>query len=159
MMLADGFRIEVAARPALIAQILADLHAICFAGSPQETWSVQAISTLLNTPLTIGLIALGPADKIAGFIIGRAVADEGEVLTLCVSPAVRRRGIATALIGALEEQLAPGRGILLEVATTNQAARELYEFLGFHEIGRRPAYYKRGGQAVDALVLSSDKGR
>ena len=101
----------------------------------------------------------GQGVVLAGFIIGRAEADEGEVLTLCVLPAARRRGIATALIGALEQPLAPGRGILLEVATTNQAARELYEFLGFHEIGRRPAYYQRGGQVVDALVLSSDRGR
>ena len=156
---ADGFRIEVAATPTVIAHILADLHAVCFARSPQKPWSANAISTLLNTPRTIGLVAVDPADEIAGFIIGRALVDEGEVLTMCVSPEARRRGIATALIDRLEEILAPDRGILLEVAITNQAARELYQALGFHEIGRRPGYYRRRGQAVDALVLSSDQGR
>ena len=101
-------------------------------------------------------MALGPEDEVTGFIIGRAIADEGEVLTLCVLPAARRYGIATALLGKLRELLAPRRRILLEVAITNRAARDLYESLGFNEAGRRPAYYRRGGKTVDALILASD---
>jgi len=104
----------------------------------------------------MGLVALGPGDEAIGFIIGRAIADEGEVITLCVSPSARRQGIATALIDALKELLAPRRRILLEVAITNRVARDLYESLGFQEVGRRPAYYRRDGKTVDALVLASD---
>ncbi len=48
---------------------------------------------------------------------------------------------------------------MLEVAITNQGARQLYERLGFCEVGRRPAYYRRDGKAVDALILARDLGR
>ena len=97
------------------------------------------------------------ADSIKSVVI--TIADEGEVLTLCVSPRARRLGVATALFGELKELLAPRRRILLEVAITNQAALGLYESLGFKEVGRRPAYYRRDGKTVDALVLASDNGQ
>jgi ribosomal-protein-alanine N-acetyltransferase len=150
------FRIAAAPSAPSLAGVFADLHSACFAQSPQEIWSASTISTLLGTPGTMGLIALGPGDQAIGFIIGRAIADESEVVTLCVSPSARRQGIATALIGELKELLAPGRRILLEVAMTNREARALYESLGFHEVGRRPAYYHRDGKTVDALVLARD---
>lgn len=105
------------------------------------------------------MIAVGTDGGAIGFIMGRATADESEVLTLCVSAAARRRGVATALIGSIRELLAPRRRIVLEVAITNRAARDLYESLGFQEVGRRPAYYRSGGKAVDALVLASDELR
>ncbi len=152
------FRVEVVTNPTAVAGVLAELHVACFAGSPQETWSDGAISTLLGTPGTIGLIALGSKEDAIGFIIGRAVADEGEVLTLCVSPASRRHGVATALVSQLKEFLLPHHQIFLEVAITNRAARDLYQSLGFQEVARRTAYYRRGGKIVDALVMASGQG-
>jgi ribosomal-protein-alanine N-acetyltransferase len=151
-----SFRIEAAPSSSAFAKVFAELHDVCFAQSPQETWSPSTISTLLNTPGTVGLMALGAGDEAVGFVIGRVIADEGEVITLCVSPSARRQGIATALINELKELLAPRRRILLEVAVTNRDARALYENLGFQEVGRRPAYYHRDGKTVDALVLASD---
>jgi len=153
------FRIEAVANNAAIAGALADLHATSFVCSPQEPWSASAFSTVLNTPGTICLLALTPEEEVIGFIIGRTIADDGEVLTLCVAPTARRHGVATALIGKLKETLAPCRRILLEVAITNRGARDLYEGLGFREVGRRPAYYRRGGNAIDALILASDEDR
>ena len=158
MTAAVPFRIEAVPNTRAFAGVFADLHDTCFAQSPQETWSSGTISTLLDTPETMGLIALGPGDEAVGFAIGRAIADEGEVVTLCVSPSARRQGIATALIDRLKELLAPRRRILLEVAITNREARDLYESLGFQEVGRRPAYYHRDGKTVDALILASDNG-
>lgn len=154
-MCASSFEIEAITPSVSVARILADLHATCFADSPQEPWSSNAIATLLKAPGTIGLVAVGYDGAAAGFAIARKIADEGEVLTLCVSPLARRQGLATALLGAVSEALMPCRRVLLEVATTNQAARTLYERLGFYEVGHRPAYYRRGGKAVDALVLSN----
>ncbi|MCZ6845947.1 MAG: GNAT family N-acetyltransferase [Alphaproteobacteria bacterium] len=151
------YRVEVVTNPTAVAGVLAKLHVSCFAGSPQDTWSDCAISTLLNTPGTIGLIALGSKEEAIGFIIGRAVADEGEVLTLCVSPASRRHGVATALVGQLREYLFSHHQIFLEVAITNWAARDLYQSLGFQEVGRQTAYYRRGGKSVDALVMASGR--
>lgn len=159
MTAAISFRIETVTISAPLAEAFADLHAACFAQLPQETWSANTISTLLKSPGTMGLIALDPDDQAIGFIVGRAIADEGEIITLCVTPAARRKGVATALIGGLKEMLAPRRRLLLEVAITNRPARQLYEHLGFGEVGRRPAYYRRDGKTVDALVLASDAQR
>jgi len=152
----DPYRIEVVPNSSAFAGVFAGLHVTCFSQSPQETWSANAISALLGTPGTMSLIALGPRDEAIGFIIGRVVADGGEVITLCVSPSARRRGIATALIDALKEIMEPRQRIFLEVAITNWKARALYENLGFCEVGRRSAYYHRDGKTVDALVLASD---
>ncbi len=153
------YRVEAVANTPPIATALADLHAVCFAALPQDVWSASAISTLLGTPGTVGLVALDANGEAVGFAIGRAIADEGEVLTLCVSPAARRRGVGTALMGELRERLAPRNRILLEVATTNQPARRLYESLGYRQVGHRSAYYRHAGKTVDALVLASSEAR
>ena len=48
------------------------------------------------------------------------------------------------------------RRVFLEVAADNMPARALYVGLGFDIVGRRPRYYRRpGGEAVDALIVSS----
>lgn len=153
------FQVEAVTNSPTVAGALAELHATCFAQSPQESWSGNTISTLLDTPGTVGAVALDPSGTAIGFIIGRAIADEGEVLTLCVTPPVRRHGVATALMGKLQELLSPRQRILLEVAVNNRPARDLYQNLGFCEVGRRPAYYRRGGTIVDALILASDQDR
>ena len=150
------FQIEVVTNTSAVAGAFAELHAICFALLPQAPWSSRALSTLLNSPGTVGVVALSSDGEAIGFVIGRAIGDEGEVLPLCVSPDHRRQGIASELMANLRELLAPRQRILLEVAVSNQAACDLYESLGFREVGRRPAYYRRAGSAVDALVLSSD---
>jgi ribosomal-protein-alanine N-acetyltransferase len=80
------------------------------------------------------------------------VAEEAEVLTLAVIPAMRRRGVAAALLRrAMAEAAARGAGALfLEVSTRNAAAQALYRRFGFIEVGRRRRYYPDGS---DALVL------
>lgn len=148
------FRIEVVRDRVAASATLADLHAACFGGSVQEVWSAGAIAALLAMPGAMCLVALGPADDGLGFLIARAVADESEILTLCVAPAARRQGVATALIGELRQLLPPRQRLLLEVAVTNHAAAQLYKSLGFQEVGKRPNYYRRAGQAVDALILA-----
>ncbi len=128
------------------APFLAALHAQCFA----EVWSEDSIAALLATP---GTFAVGTQ---AGFILMRVAGDESEVLTLCVTPAARRRGMASALVlEAAKHALKLGaERVFLEVNATNLPAIALYKRLGFAEVGRRKAYYTRAdGQRDDALVL------
>jgi ribosomal-protein-alanine N-acetyltransferase len=130
---------------------LADIHALAFA----RPWSEAALAELLATPGTLALLADGEGD-VGGFVLLRVVAGEGEVLTLAVSPARRRRGLGRALVdAALDAGAAEGAAaVWLEVAEDNHAARGLYEAAGFAEAGRRKAYYPRAGApAVDAVVL------
>ena len=71
------------------------------------------------------------------------VLDEGYISNVAVSPAFRRRGIASALIRALLDR-ARERNlsfVTLEVRESNAAAIALYEGFGFRPVGRRKNYY------------------
>ena len=60
------------------------------------------------------------------------------------------------LRAALARAAAAGSArVFLEVAEDNAAARALYLRHGFAQVGRRPAYYRRGQtRAAAALVLA-----
>ncbi|MBV0913972.1 GNAT family N-acetyltransferase [Anianabacter salinae] len=128
---------------------LAELHAQCFDTPPP--WSAESFADLLSDPHVFLLKDRGAA------LVGRAAAGEAELLTLAVPPEARRHGIASALLDNFQAE-ATRRGAVtafLEVSAENAAARALYAAAGWHEVGRRPRYYRTpGGLSVDALVLS-----
>lgn len=127
---------------------LAALHAECFRNP--RPWSASELADLVDSQGTQLLTEPG------GFLVGRAVAGEAEVLTLAVAPARRRHGIAGRLLRAfLTSALGEGaETVFLEVAADNAAALALYRKHGFAEAGRRRGYYRdQPGAAVDALVL------
>ena len=81
------------------------------------------------------------ADQVAGFIVARCLtAGESEILNMAVDPALRRRGIARALVA--EIQLRYSGDIYLEVRESNHAARALYQAVGFQVVTIRPEYYQ-----------------
>ncbi len=130
---------------------LALLHAACF----DDAWQADLIGRVLGSPGGFGILARLRQETV-GLILCRSAAGEGEVLTLCVAAASRRRGIGRALLrGAVETALRRGlTSLFLEVAENNAAARALYAHLGFEPVGRRSGYYRNGlGIAVDALTL------
>jgi ribosomal-protein-alanine N-acetyltransferase len=88
--------------------------------------------------------------KVTGFLIGRHVVDEAEVLNLAVAPQARRRGEGGALLkAATDEFLARGakRGYL-EVRESNTAAIAFYVKNGFSQVGRRSGYYRDPDEAA-----------
>ncbi|PKP68690.1 MAG: ribosomal-protein-alanine acetyltransferase [Alphaproteobacteria bacterium HGW-Alphaproteobacteria-4] len=128
---------------------LAMLHAACFT-SPRP-WSAAEFAGLMALP---GVFLLGDS---RGFVLGRAVAGEAELLTLAVTPALRRQGLGRALLAGFEAaaQAAGAEAAFLEVAAANAPARALYAGAGWREAGRRRGYYRLpGGSADDALVLT-----
>jgi ribosomal-protein-alanine N-acetyltransferase len=139
-----------AALRALVAEDLAGLaalHARCF---PEAPWTRNALALLLAQPGTTALLAERDG-HLLGFVLLRQAADEAEILSLGVDPAVRRRGLARRLLAAGEAWLGAGTArLFLEVAAGNTAALALYRRLGFRPVGRREQYYADGG---DALVL------
>lgn len=142
-------------RPVELADLLplARLHAQCF---PEDSWDEKALSELLGMAGASGhLIEDSARGLLLGFILDLVVAGDAEVLTLAVAPAARRQGIARVLIDDLIERArrAGARGIGLEVASDNEAARRLYERCGFAQTGRRRGYYRRGAASVDALLF------
>ncbi len=132
-------------------EALAALHATCF----DDPWQADLIARVLGSPIGFGVVAR-QGNQVRGFVLCRVAVGEGEVLTLCVAEAVRRRGLGHALLKAAVE-VATGRGLtslFLEVAESNEAARALYGRFGFDQVGRRSAYYRdAAGTTVDALTL------
>lgn len=92
--------------------------------------------------------------RVAGFIVSRRVSEqEGEVLSLIVDPAVRRRGIGARL---LEDALkSPCAAWFLEVRESNWPARNLYRKYGFQEVSTRPKYYQDNGETAVVMRLQS----
>lgn len=126
---------------------IARLHAECFS----DAWSLEFLGRILAQPGTFSAIAMEEA-RPAGFVIARAHAGEAEIISLGVHPGSRRRSLATVLVRAAIAQVfhAGAVEVFLEVGAENSAARRLYGRLGFREVGRRPAYY---GAGADALTL------
>lgn len=83
------------------------------------------------------------------------VLDEAELVALATRPDRRRCGLARQLLeAALEALSAAGtRRVLLEVDAHNEAARRLYERLGFREFNRRRGYYDNGHDALELELV------
>jgi ribosomal-protein-alanine N-acetyltransferase len=146
-------RIELLSPPAAcaLAALLARLHRAAFAADP---WGPEAISEIAVLAGFFGLIAWEDALPV-GFALAFGHGEEFEIIALGVVPERRRAGIGAALLDALcgEVRRRGARGIILEVAADNAAARALYAAHGFVRAGLRRDYYRRAGCAVDAQVL------
>jgi ribosomal-protein-alanine N-acetyltransferase len=105
-------------------------------------------------------ICLGAFDdetkKLVGYLIVSRYVDAWHVMNIAVSPALRRGGVATAMLQRLFELTAGDgrRGYTLEVRVSNQAAISLYERLGFQQRGIRRGYYTDNRE--DALIMWRD---
>lgn len=100
-------------------------------------------------------LAREPASgELKGYIIGRAVGEETEILKLAVAAAFRRRGTAQALLAhAFACLRASGANCcFLELRLSNTAARRLYETNGFTVSGHRKGYY--ANPTEDAVVMT-----
>jgi [ribosomal protein S18]-alanine N-acetyltransferase len=147
--------VEAATAEAVVA--LAALHEASF----DDPWSAAEIESLLRSPGVFALTGAPAGEGAGGFILFRVAADEAEVLTLAVTPAMRRRGLASALLDrATVIALAAGAGAMfLEVAIDNVGAQALYRGRGFEHVGWRPAYFSRPGGAVAAHIMRCDLNR
>jgi ribosomal-protein-alanine N-acetyltransferase len=137
------------------ADALARIHASAFS----HAWSADEIAKLLDGPG--GFALLVEDERELAFILCRVVAGEAEILTLAVDPAIRRRGLARALVGAAAgaARMAGAEALFLEVADDNAPAIGLYSAAGFSRAGLRRGYYDRGGAGTaDALVMRLDLG-
>ncbi|QTP57642.1 GNAT family N-acetyltransferase [Billgrantia antri] len=103
--------------------------------------------------------------EVAGELVGHAVVVrlpfEAELQAMLVVPAMRRRGLAAALLEAVLEQGRQWRSerILLEVRAGNASAIRLYRRAGFSEDGRRRGYYppledRADANREDAILMS-----
>lgn len=136
------------------ADDVANCHSTLFT----EAWNKSTFEGLLSDPTSTSLIARhGHPQETIGFLVGRLVADEAEILTFGVVEPWQRHGVGRRLLEGMARaaKRAEAKKIFLEVAADNLPATVLYSRMGFRETARRNGYYARTGQPpVDALVLS-----
>lgn len=98
-------------------------------------------------PLVVVSTAAGtPVGYLAAFYDEEA----GYVAEIVVEPAHRREGRAKRLLAAAFDRLraAGCSEVRLTVHPDNDAARRLYESLGFEEVGRVADYYEDGSEGI-----------
>lgn len=128
---------------------MAKLHARCF--TTPRPWSTDEFAATLDQP---GCFPLFCDD---GFLLGRVIVDEAELLTLAIAPEHRHAGLGTHLTrGFLDSAHDRGaKQAFLEVGSDNKAAIALYEKLGFARTGTRSGYYRtQAGARIDAFVMA-----
>jgi ribosomal-protein-alanine N-acetyltransferase len=142
---------QVAVRACEPRDLLA-LQAI-LADSPEAAfWSLQAVEDVLRQSWVSAYVSEREG-KVTGFIVGRRVMDEGEILNLAVGLPNRRMGDGHALVGELLKEFERFRvtKVFLEVREFNAGAIRFYSSLGFIQVGRRDGYYREPTEA--ALVF------
>jgi ribosomal-protein-alanine acetyltransferase len=121
--------------------------------SPEAAaWSQESLLQLASADPAACVVELNGV--LVGFLIGRVVSDEFEILNMAISRAHRRSGIGSKLLeSALEFSRTAGSArAYLEVRASNGRAIALYKRHGFIECGRRAEYYR--DPVEDALFLS-----
>lgn len=130
---------------------MADLHRQCFVTPPP--WSAADFRSTLDSAFVFVV------SEPSGFLIGRAVAGEAELITLAVAPEARRNGVGLRLVAGflIEARNRGAESAFLEVAESNSAAQRLYAAKGFEQKGKRRGYYQTPhGIRQDALVMARE---
>ena len=133
-----------------VAQI-AELEKICF----NDPWSENSIASELDNRLSLWLVAMD-GEKVAGYVGSQSVLGETDMMNIAVHPDYRRQGIGERLVVQLVDALkAKGNhSLMLEVRVSNVPARNLYEKLGFQQVGLRKNYYRNPRE--DACILRKE---
>ncbi len=122
-------------------------------GSPEASqWTEWGLKELLGWRGVLALVSEADG-KVVGFIIGRQVAGEAEILNLAVMVAKRRKGEGRALLMAAmgEFRARQVSRVYLEVRESNGSGMAFYEKHGFSKTGRRAGYYRDPDEA--AIVM------
>ena len=94
-----------------------------------------------------------------GFLIGRFIDQDAEILNVIIHPDYRRLGKASKLISTFEKEAKDAGSLrcFLEVAESNSPAKKLYSALGYLKVGQRYNYYKfLNGRKDNAVILSKE---
>ncbi len=135
----------IPATPEMLPEILR-LEETCFSAP----WTRKMLEAeLTGNPFAHFLVAMHQEDtgRAAGVIVGYhcfwIVFEELRLMNLAVRESMRRRGIGQALVTeAIRVGIAQAASrAFLEVRASNDAARSLYQRLGFIRTSTRPKYY------------------
>jgi ribosomal-protein-alanine acetyltransferase len=131
-------------------------HSILKESPEASMWSRESLLESASRGIALVVELDG---SIAGILVGRAAADEFEILNLAVGKAWRRRRAASRLVAdaVARAQSAGATQVHLEVRASNAGAIALYEKMGFRICGRRTNYYREPVEDAVLLVFHNPK--
>ena len=120
-------------------------------------WLREFFEKELKSPISYCFVekaVLDGREMLAGYIVFWIVADEAHILNIAVKPEMRNRGLGKRLLSfSLVFMLEKGvKEAYLEVRTSNESAKKLYDRFGFKGVYVRKKYY--GNE--DAVVMMLD---
>ena len=126
-----------------------ELEKQCFA----TPWSYESLKYDITENNRALYLVAEIEEEIVGYVGIWKIVDEGHITNVAVSPAHRRKHIASALLEALFRvtERAGISGCTLEVRAGNEGAIKLYSAFGFKEAGLRKGYYEDNGE--DAIIM------
>lgn len=98
-------------------------------------------------------VSVDADDRPVGYLLAVEDDDACHVAELVVAPDRRREGRARDLLAAVFEARPAGSAVTVTVAAGNDAARSLYESVGFEPEERRPDYFESGDAVAYALTV------
>ena len=120
-------------------------------------WSKKHLEDELNQQAGFQFVARETLSrKLLAVVCGRIAGDEGEILKLVVDRSVRQQGIGVRLLNfCLDYCQAQGvKRCYLELRSSNEAARQVYQKCGFYETGIRKNYYNSPRE--DAILMQRE---
>ncbi|UPW00899.1 GNAT family N-acetyltransferase [Halorussus gelatinilyticus] len=128
---------------------------------PADRATLREIQTYLREPNPallayaidgppVVLVSATPDGDLAGYLVALHDGETSYVAEIAVAPAYRREGRARRLLAGAFDLLRERdcATIRLSVRPDNDAARRLYESMGFEEVGREEGYYDDGSAAI-----------
>jgi [ribosomal protein S18]-alanine N-acetyltransferase len=113
-------------------------------------WSLAMFVLELSKPSGVCLAAqIGT--ELVGYLVCSRYDTVWHVMNVAVDPDRRRRGIGTAMMTALLQEVGDDAQLTLEVRRSNAGAVAMYERFGFRSAGVRPRYYADNGE--DAVIM------
>lgn len=124
---------------------VAKLEKECLASPWNET---QLRYELMENPVA-NLLVLEKEAGIVGYIDFFITFDSASIARIAVTQSERRKGYAKALLKDMERICRDNKVefLTLEVRTSNEAARKMYEDNGYEYIVKKKAYYDDGEDA------------
>lgn len=116
-----------------------------------DPWPLFAFFPYLLDREALAFVA--EEDGVLGFLLALREGEEVHIHDLAVAPEHRRKGVASALLQRLFEEIRGARRVRLEVRASNRAAQAFYKKHGFREVAVLPGYYADG---EDGLLMVRD---
>ncbi len=122
----------------------------------QYPWSENVFKDCFIATTYSNWVCEDETENIIGYAVLSVGAGEAHVINISIDPEVQGLGIGHKMMTHLIEISGKkAETMFLEVRPSNQGAINLYNKLGFNEVGLRKGYYPaENGQREDAVILA-----